>query len=125
MKDQHALWQDCPLARSTPLLRDGRNPYTASILHRWSQILKWAGHDEDTEAKTNDVHRNCLNQDLTQAEVTASPCVMLPSSVSSTFSACCTTIRPSMAHLLATPRELLEEISSSRPRRRTIWLNRA
>lgn len=36
------------------------NPYT---------ILKWVGHDDDTEAKTSDVHRGYLNQDLTAEEV--------------------------------------------------------
>lgn len=36
------------------------NPYT---------ILKWVGHDDDTEAKTSDVHRGYLNDDLTAEEV--------------------------------------------------------
>ncbi|WP_152558326.1 site-specific integrase [Devosia sp. LC5] len=36
------------------------NPYT---------ILKWVGHDDDTEARTSDVHRGYLNEDLTADEV--------------------------------------------------------
>lgn len=32
-------------------------------------ILKWVGHDEETEGKTSEVHRNYLSQDLTQEEV--------------------------------------------------------
>lgn len=36
------------------------NPYT---------VLKWVGHDDATEAKTSDVHRGYLNEDLTADEV--------------------------------------------------------
>ncbi|WP_332719421.1 site-specific integrase [Pelagibacterium mangrovi] len=32
-------------------------------------ILKWVGHDEDTEAKTSEVHRGYLNEDITADEV--------------------------------------------------------
>ena len=47
----------------------GVNPYT---------ILKWVGHDEDTETKTNDVHRNYLSQDLTREEVAEIAKVKVP-----------------------------------------------
>lgn len=45
------------------------NPYT---------ILKWVGHDEDTEAKTSEVHRNYLSQDLTREEITEIAKVKVP-----------------------------------------------
>ncbi|KFL30281.1 hypothetical protein JP75_17090 [Devosia riboflavina] len=45
------------------------NPYT---------ILKWVGHDEETAAKTNEVHRNYLSQDLTEEEVAEIAKVKVP-----------------------------------------------
>ena len=47
----------------------GIDPYT---------ILKWVGHDEETEGKTSEVHRNYLSQDLTQEEVTEIAKVKVP-----------------------------------------------
>ncbi|MBF0678074.1 MAG: site-specific integrase [Devosia sp.] len=45
------------------------NPYT---------ILKWVGHDEETAARTNEVHRNYLSHDLTEEEVAEIAKVKVP-----------------------------------------------
>jgi integrase len=41
-------------------------------------ILKWVRHDEDTEGKTSEVHRNYLSQDLTQEEIAEIANVKVP-----------------------------------------------
>ncbi|HVY15705.1 MAG TPA: site-specific integrase [Rhodopila sp.] len=41
-------------------------------------ILKWVGHDEDTEAQTNAVHRGYMSKDLTVDEVVAIDRVIIP-----------------------------------------------
>lgn len=41
-------------------------------------ILKWVGHDEETESKTSGVHRNYLEQDLTREEVAEIASVQVP-----------------------------------------------
>ncbi|AEQ53872.1 site-specific integrase [Pelagibacterium halotolerans] len=47
----------------------GVNPYT---------ILKWVGHDDDTEARTSEVHRGYMSDDLTSEEVEAIDAVQVP-----------------------------------------------
>lgn len=41
-------------------------------------ILKWVGHDEETEGKTSDVHRCYLSQDLTREEIAEIAKVKVP-----------------------------------------------
>lgn len=57
-------------------------------------ILKWVGHDEETEGKTSEVHRGYLSQDLTREEIAEIAKVKVPIGPVMTFRDWLKTERP-------------------------------